>query len=142
MEKVLLVDDNDSVRRIARAFMESAGYEVIEAANATDAVVCARKHGPIGVLVTDIPMPDVDGIELVAWLSPLCPSLRVLYTSGYDRTSIGQTDAGFLQKPYSCEELVDAVNALMATGEPADLDDDLARRPARSPQAASRQALE
>jgi hypothetical protein len=61
----------------------------------------------------------------------------VLYTSGYDRADVDRTDVNFLQKPYSCKELVDAVDALMASGDATDLDLDLAPHPLTSPYVAS-----
>ncbi len=106
---VLVVDDNDMVRTLTRAMLESAGYTVLDAGGVTEALASAREHGGIDVLVTDLVMPDGDGFEIATHLSNLYPSLRVLYTSGYaDMHWTGS----FLPKPYSDSELLDALAAL------------------------------
>ncbi len=106
---VLVVDDNDMVRALTRTMVESAGYDVIEAGSATEALASAREHGGVDVVLTDLVMPDGDGFEVATRLTNLYPSLRVLYTSGYaDMRWTGS----FLAKPYSYSDLVDALAAL------------------------------
>ena len=111
MERILLVDDNGVVRGIAREIIVDAGYEVTDVGSAAEAIACTREHEPYDILVTDLVMPDVDGLDLAAAVKGINPSVRVLYTSGY--VDMGWTGS-FLAKPYSRDELVKAIGELTA----------------------------
>ena len=110
MERILLVDDNGVVRGIAREIIVDAGYEVTDVGSAAEALACTRDR-PYDILITDLVMPDVDGLDLAAAVKGINPSVRVLYTSGYvDMSWTGS----FLAKPYSRVELVKAIGELTA----------------------------
>jgi CheY-like chemotaxis protein len=113
-ETVLVADDNSVVREIVRLYLEEAGYETLEAPSVTDALAQAAEHGSVDVLITDLVMPDGDGFELATRLAQIRPSIRVLFTSGY--ADLRWTEA-FLAKPFTAEELVDALDVLTASRE-------------------------
>lgn len=106
-ETILLVEDEEVVRRLAHDILRINGYTVLEAASAGDALLhCERHAGPIHLIVTDIIMPQMNGTELAARVSSLRPEMKVLYMSGYadhavvlNRTLAAGT--AFLQKPFT-----------------------------------------
>ena len=118
-ESILLVEDEEAVRRLARAFLEQRGYRVLEARNGAEALeVAAGYAGPIDLLVTDIVMPGMRGRELAEKLSSLRPQTKVLYISGYTDGSIvenGELGPGsaFLEKPFSSQVLVRKVREVL-----------------------------
>jgi nitrogen-specific signal transduction histidine kinase len=106
-ETVLVVEDEDAVRRIVKIALESTGYRVIEARNGPDALDLARAHaGGIQMLVTDVVMPEMSGREVAARIAEAHPGVRILYMSGYTddavmRHGIVESGVAFLQKPFS-----------------------------------------
>ena len=114
-ETVLLVEDEESLRRLTRQFLEQSGYHVIEAANGSLALEVVQEHlGPIHLLLSDVVMPGMSGPALAAMLAPLHPETKVLYVSGYTgRFAVhnGLLDARMrlLQKPFSKDGLLQKV---------------------------------
>jgi CheY-like chemotaxis protein len=110
---VLLVEDEDAVRDLAREILQERGYAVLEARNGREALeVAARTPGPISLLLTDVVMPGMVGPELARRLVIGRPALKVLYVSGHpDRAVAGEARAPglFLHKPFSPEELATKV---------------------------------
>ncbi len=110
-ETVLLVEDEEVVRSLARRILERQGYTVLEAAEAASALLaCSRHAGPIHLLLTDVVMPTTNGRELYGRLAALRPELKVLYMSGYTENVVahhGVLEPGieFLQKPFTIETL-------------------------------------
>src|SRR5262249_32449886 len=100
-------EDEDQVRSLARTMLARAGYRVIEAPNGADALrLAAEFPGPIHLLLTDVVMPGMNGVDLAMQLTAARPSLRVLYMSGYtDNAIVKQSglspDVPFLQKPFT-----------------------------------------
>jgi two-component system, cell cycle sensor histidine kinase and response regulator CckA len=110
-ETVLLVEDAPMIRRLAREIMTRAGYTVIEAADGDLAAQLAARLPRIDVLLTDVVMPCLNGIELAEQLRSTRRDLRVLFMSGYTDTAIVRNgllsdSATFLQKPFTPEELL------------------------------------
>ena len=111
-ETVLLVEDEDQVRVLAREILSRHGYQVLEARGATEALAIAtRPAGTIDLMVTDMIMPGLSGRELAERLATLQPAMRVLYMSGHaDRGIVheGVLDQGtaYLQKPFTPEALI------------------------------------
>jgi two-component system cell cycle sensor histidine kinase/response regulator CckA len=106
-ETILLVEDDDGVRRFALRSLQSHGYRILQAKDAREAVTIADQHpGPIDLLAADLVMPHMSGRELAEVLQPKFPAMKVLYLSGYTddavvRHGILQADVNFLQKPFS-----------------------------------------
>jgi signal transduction histidine kinase/ActR/RegA family two-component response regulator len=110
-ETVLLVEDAPMIRRLARAIMERAGYTVVEAADAEQALEFADQHPCIDLLLTDLIMPGASGVELADQLRANRPDVHVLYMSGYTDNAVVRNgmlgeSAAFLQKPFTPEELL------------------------------------
>ena len=119
-ETVLLVEDAPMIRRLARDIMLRAGYTVFEAGDAEQALALAEKQPHIDVLLTDLIMPGLSGVELAEQLRAARPDVRVLYMSGYTDNAIvrngmlGATEA-FLQKPFTPEELLRKLRHVIET---------------------------
>ncbi|HEY8927346.1 MAG TPA: ATP-binding protein [Polyangia bacterium] len=120
-ETILLVEDQDEVRQVAREILRRYGYHVIEARNAGEAwLTCERHPRTIHLLVTDVVMPQMSGRELAARLVQVRPDLKVLYMSGYTENTIvhhGILDSGisYLQKPIVPELLARRVREVLDT---------------------------
>jgi PAS domain S-box-containing protein len=118
-ETVLLVEDEAGVREFARETMKRAGYRVLEAADAQDAVTLAEQEkGPIHLLLTDVIMPLVSGRELAEQIKSLREGIRVIYMSGYTddvlayRGDLGP-DIDFLQKPFGPDVLARKIREVL-----------------------------
>ena len=118
-ETVLLVEDETALRELTRGLLETAGYTVLEAANVEDAIRLAESaHRKIDLLLTDVVMPGMDGHELSRRLTSSCPSLKVLYMSGYTDDVIvhkGVLNRGttLLQKPFGRAGLLGKVRQVL-----------------------------
>jgi two-component system, cell cycle sensor histidine kinase and response regulator CckA len=105
-ETILVVEDEESIRRYAARALSRRGYRVLQAGDGEAAMELVAQHaGPIHLLLTDVVMPKMDGRQLAQELSQRFPSLHVLYTSGYTddaivRHGILQAEVAFLSKPY------------------------------------------
>jgi PAS domain S-box-containing protein len=120
-ETILLVEDDEPLRKLILNSLTQAGYTVLEAANGTEALDIARqKSGKIDVLVTDIVMPGMSGTRVAKSFVELCPTAKVIYMSGYselggDHHEILGQGRRFLQKPYSLQNLTRAIREALET---------------------------
>jgi len=111
-ETILLSEDEEMVRNLARDSLKMHGYTVLEAANAGEALlICQRHEGPIDLLLTDVVMPLMSGKELADQVVRLRPDTRVLYMSGYTNQAIVHHgildgDIAFIGKPFTPASLV------------------------------------
>lgn len=116
---LLLVEDEEAVRRLTRRVLEGVGYRVLEASSGAEALgIVERWIGPLDLVVTDVIMPGMSGQELSARLREHRPSLRILYVSGYTDDAILQhgtllPNTGFLQKPFTPGALAQRVREVM-----------------------------
>ena len=106
-ETVLLVEDDEALRTLAKEILTVLGYTVLEAGHPADAIRIAQSHGEtIHLLLTDVVMPQMNGRQLAETLAAARPDLKVLYMSGYTAGTIGadgilETGVQFLQKPFT-----------------------------------------
>jgi CheY-like chemotaxis protein len=104
---VLLVEDEETVRSMARTCLEMSGYRVFEASDGVEALHIARSRAvPIDLLLTDVVMPFMTGPELAEQMTSFFPKIKVLYMSGYsdrefEEASIPPSSGNYLQKPFS-----------------------------------------
>ena len=110
MRTILVVDDDQWVRMLARDVLAGEGYRVLEASDGQDAIRVAAEHpGPIHLLLSDVMMPGMNGCDLAAGLTALLPGLKVLFMSAYDRdflVSHGMNPIGpVITKPFTTEYL-------------------------------------
>jgi len=121
-ETVLIVEDQGSVRRLARMILVAQGYHVLEAANGADAHAVLRGHaGGIDLLLTDVVMPGMDGRTLSKQLRERYPNLPVILMSGYAEDVHAHRGAlaggvAYIQKPFRPDELAAKVREILDSG--------------------------
>ena len=116
---VLIVDDEPQIRTLARRILERGGYRVSEAGGGPEAIALLEAEGaPPDLLISDVNMPELGGVEMVEQIRATWSDLKVLYVSGYvnslmrGRKSLADNEA-FLEKPYSATGLLEAVSLLL-----------------------------
>jgi CheY-like chemotaxis protein len=120
-ETILLVEDEAEVRSVTREVLEDFGYTVLEAAEATDALLIARRRvGMIDLLLTDVVMPRMSGRALAEAIAAERPETRILFMSGYTDDAIVlhrvlEPGANFLEKPFSAPVLARKVREVLDT---------------------------
>jgi len=118
-ETILLAEDEQDVREVAREFLESGGYTVIEAHDGAEALQLVETHeGAIGLLITDMVMPGMSGQELAGRLQQKRTGLRTLYMSGYSERAAAESAQGdssirLLTKPFSRSALLRTVHEIL-----------------------------
>jgi two-component system cell cycle sensor histidine kinase/response regulator CckA len=121
-ETILLAEDSDSLREMAREYLESIGYTVLEASSGKEALQRAKDFdGTIHLLLTDVVMPEMSGPELAGQIALLRPGTKVIFTSGYTDDAIARQGVldptvAFIQKPYRPKALARKIRE--ALGEP------------------------
>lgn len=117
---VLLVEDDDAVRRVVRRLLEKLRYNVLEASNGEEGLAVVAKFGnSVDIVLTDLMMPHMNGRELANRLAISNPDLHVLFTSGYTddaviRRGLMESAHAFLQKPFTAEQLARTLAELQA----------------------------
>ena len=118
-ETILVVEDDETVRKLTCHVLRKHGYEVMEASNGGEALLTCEAHRePIPLLISDVVMPRMSGPELAARLQTLHPEMRVLYTSGYTdaavvRHGLSEDTMWFLQKPFTPSQLARKVRDVL-----------------------------
>lgn len=118
-EVVLVVEDEMVLRTAVCRMLRLAGYTVLDAGDGTAALALMHDYrAPAQLLITDVVMPEMEGTELVAFLRSLCPSLRVIYMSGYKQEYLDlhpdlEDGSAFLPKPFTVERLMALVRELL-----------------------------
>ena len=116
---ILIVDDEESVRRFVERVLHEAGYETALAGDGVEALEVAKRLGSFDLLVTDVMMPNMTGDELARRLRREEPKLKILYLTGYsdrlfkDKMTLWEDEA-FLDKPCSVKSLKEAVSLLLS----------------------------
>jgi two-component system cell cycle response regulator CpdR len=117
MTKILLAEDDDSLRGFLARALERAGYEVVACADGEEALT--HLDEPWDLLLTDIVMPGVDGIEVARQAAARQPSLRIMFITGFAAVALSAKDqapagAKVLAKPIHLREIVTEVERMMA----------------------------
>jgi two-component system cell cycle sensor histidine kinase/response regulator CckA len=119
-ETILLVDDEEGVRKLVLAVLKSSGYDVLEASNGALALAAFEKNAhKIDMVLTDIVMPQMTGFELGQELVARTPGLKILYMSGYRDNAIGgagEAPKAFLHKPFTPDALLMKVREVLDAG--------------------------
>ncbi len=115
---ILLVEDDDAVRHLARRILERSGHTIIEAANGREALELAGED--VDLVITDVVMPDIGGVELQKRLTERYPDLNIIFTSGYSeadlRGEVRSLGNAFLPKPFTPDTLSRAVARALSKG--------------------------
>jgi two-component system cell cycle sensor histidine kinase/response regulator CckA len=115
---VLIVDDEESVRRFVERVLTDAGYRTALASDGPEAIEVAARLGSVDLLITDVMMPQMTGDELARRLRLNEPKLKILYLTGYsdrlfkDKVTLWEDEA-FLDKPCTMKSLMEAVSLLL-----------------------------
>jgi two-component system, cell cycle sensor histidine kinase and response regulator CckA len=119
-ETVLLVEDEEAVRKLTRKILEENGYRVLEATHAGEAVTISNRHeGAIHVMITDMVMPHTNGHNLAEQVGAMRPEMKLLYMSGYTENRVidqilMNPAIAFLEKPFSVDGLLNKVRNVLA----------------------------
>jgi CheY-like chemotaxis protein len=125
-ETILLVEDEESLRRMLLDILEPEGYTVLATGGGQEALeACVRHEGPVHLLLTDVVMPGMSGRQLAERLAEKCAEVKVLYMSGYTDNAIvhhGVLDPGvnFLQKPFTPDAVLRKVRGVLDGHGPAE----------------------
>jgi CheY-like chemotaxis protein len=118
-ETILLVEDEPALRKVTASILQSAGYTVLEAENPSQAIEFVKTFpGAIHLLVTDIVMPNMNGVELSKQLNASRPNLKVMFISGYGGDQLARQlalspQAVLVEKPFSRQTLLRKVHVLL-----------------------------
>lgn len=115
--RILLAEDDDSMRGFLERALQRAGHEVTAFANGQDAFECLQNE-PFSLLLTDIVMPRMDGIELARRASEIYPGLKIMFITGFAAVTLNNDqaapkDARVLSKPFHLKDLVREVDRLL-----------------------------
>ena len=118
MARILLAEDDDSMRGFLERALAKAGHQVIAYSNGADALLRLREE-PFTLLLTDIVMPRMDGIELARRASEFDPELKIMFITGFAAVTLNTDlqapkDAKVLSKPFHLKDLVREVDRLLA----------------------------
>jgi CheY-like chemotaxis protein len=117
-EVILLVEDEEAVRSLARHVLQSCGYAVLEARDGREAIQIAEKQESIDILVSDVVMPHLGGRQLAEKIAAVRPDCKVLFLSGYTndavvRHGVLEAEFAFLQKPFTPSALARKVRSVL-----------------------------
>lgn len=118
MTNILLAEDDDDMRRFLEKALDKAGYRVVAFDNGASAYDRIREE-PFNLLLTDIVMPEMDGIELARRATEIDPDLKVMFITGFAAVALNPDsnaprDAKVLSKPFHLRDLVDEVEKMLA----------------------------
>jgi two-component system cell cycle response regulator CpdR len=118
MQRILLAEDDESMRRFLEKALEKAGYRVMSYGNGAEAYQALLEHD-FTMLLTDIVMPEMDGIELARRAAEIDPGLRIMFITGFAAVALhpdsaAPREARILSKPIHLRDLVREVDRLLA----------------------------
>jgi len=116
--RILFVDDDELMRLSSVEILKDLGYSTATAATGSAALDYLHAGGGVDVLITDIGLPDIPGVELAAEVRVLRPDVRIIFATGYDKRramrSAPEPNTSFLAKPFAPEALAQAVRGALA----------------------------
>ena len=125
MTRILLAEDDDAMRAYLVRALERSGYAVVAVDRGTAALPLIEAGGAFDLLLTDIVMPEMDGIELAQKAAVIAPDMRVMFITGFSAVSLraGQAlpQAKVLSKPFHLRDLVMEVDRMFATPSASEL---------------------
>lgn len=118
MHRILLAEDDEDMRKFLVKALENAGYEVVSFGNGVEAYE-RLKEEPFTLLLTDIVMPEMDGIELARRAADLDPDLKIMFITGFAAVALNPDnqapkDAKVLSKPFHLRDLVGEIERMLA----------------------------
>jgi PAS domain S-box-containing protein len=119
METILVVEDEEQIRKLAYALLNQLGYKVLVAADGPEALQMLDTYeGTVHLMLTDVVMPQMNGKELAAKVNQIAPEIKIVFMSGYTDDIIPdegdlQLGAGFIQKPFSLKKLGDLIQKVL-----------------------------
>ena len=118
MDRILLAEDDADMRKFLVKALQNAGYDVVSFANGVEAYE-RLKEEPFTLLLTDIVMPEMDGIELARRAADLDPDLKIMFITGFAAVALNPDsqapkDAKVLSKPFHLKDLVGEIERLLA----------------------------
>jgi len=124
-ERILIVEDEESVRAFSARALATTGYEVHEAESGEEALEVMEKIGKLDLLISDVVMPEMDGPTLLKHVRERFPELKVIFVSGYAEESVRRDieddrSVEFLPKPYSLDQINTKVKEVLQAGEKGD----------------------
>lgn len=119
MAKILLAEDDDSMLNFLMLALKRAGHDVVTRSNGTDALEAIKEQGPFDLLLTDIVMPGMDGVELAQKATDESPNLKVMFITGFaaiamNNASKAVQNTKLLSKPFHLNDLITQVEQLLA----------------------------
>lgn len=119
MAKILLAEDDQSMREFLTIALNKAGHNIVACHNGIEALETLKTNQDFNLLLTDIVMPGMDGIELSQMAVKLCPTIKVMFITGFagvamDNNLSQDDNAKVLSKPFHLKELVGQVESLLA----------------------------
>lgn len=118
MHRILLAEDDEDMRKFLTRALQNAGYDVVSFANGAEAYE-RLKEEPFTLLLTDIVMPEMDGIELARRAADLDPDLKIMFITGFAAVALNPDsqapkDAKVLSKPFHLKDLVGEIERMLA----------------------------
>jgi CheY-like chemotaxis protein len=115
---VMVVDDEDAIRKLESHMLRQAGYDVVLADDAQDALKMVQAQKPVDLVIADVHMPDMNGDEMARQIRAMRPELKILFVTGYSDTLFSAQpmlweDQAFLDKPFTRQALLEAVSMLL-----------------------------
>jgi two-component system, cell cycle sensor histidine kinase and response regulator CckA len=116
-ETILVVEDEASLRTVVKRILTNAGYDVLVAASADEAITIANEtSSSIALVLSDVVMPGMSGSDLVERLTASFPCMKVIFTSGYTDEKLARFGVGdhhFLAKPFQAEQLTESIRGVL-----------------------------
>jgi CheY-like chemotaxis protein len=113
--RILIVDDDPEVRSVTAQFIQELGFEVLEAVSGAEALRILAQSEPPGLVIADVAMPEMNGIELANQMRAEYPAIPVLLVTGYADLSGAQVDFAMIHKPFQLDSLDQAIARLLRT---------------------------